>query len=198
MKKVTVPILVLLFAFSVLSFTPQAAMSVSEPPESELEAGGVKWMSWENAMELFKTKKKKILVNIYTDRCGWCQHMDRTTYQESHLAQYINENYYPIKLDAEHRDAIKFNNKVYKYVKSGDQSYHELAASITMGGLGTPALVFIDEELEVIQPILGYKDPDNFETIVTYFAEDQYLTTPWDVYQSRYIPMTHPKLISDE
>ena len=195
MKKISVPILIFLFAFSVLSFTTEKTEPIVAP---QTTATSINWLSWENAMALYKTEKKKFLVNIYTDHCGWCQHMDRTTYNQEHLAKYINANYYAIKLNAEQRESIEFNNKVYKYVKSGNVGYHELAASITMGGLGTPALVFIDEKLEVIQPMLGYKDPDNFEVIITYFGENQYLATPWDVYQANYQPMSRPKLISDD
>lgn len=189
MKKFTVPILIFFFALSVMSFVPLETPSI-DPPAQKEKVEQINWMTWENAMELFKTEKKKILVNIYSKTCEWCKHMDRTTYQEKHLAEYINDNYYAIKLDAEHRESITFNDKVYKYVKSGDQSYHELAATITMGGLGTPALVFIDEQLEVIQPMLGYKDSDSFETIITYFGENKYLNTPWDVYEANYILMT--------
>ncbi len=34
-----------------------------------------------------------------------------------------------------------------------------------------PSVVFMDEQGEVIQSIVGYKSPEEFERILTYFAE---------------------------
>ncbi len=181
-----------------VSYSDVSSNSEAEKVSVATDRDQINWLSWEDAMELYKAEPRKIMVNIYTDHCGWCSHMDRTTYKQSHLIDYINENFYAVKLNAEQRSPIQFKNKTYKYVKSGTQGYHEFAASITMGGLGTPAMVFIDSELEVIQPMLGYKDPDNFEMIITYFGEDQYLSTPWNIYQTNYIPMTKPELLSTE
>ncbi len=198
--------MVLVFALSILSFKndhndvlpPPPSVKVAQKVDTEITGDQIRWLSWEDAMKLHQQAPRKVLVNIYKEQCGWCNYMDRTTYREAHLAKYINQNFYAVKLNAEQRDPIEFRDRTYKYVRSDGRGYHELAASMTSGGLGTPGIVFLNEDLEVIQPISGYKDPDNFEKIITYFGENQYLNTPWDIYQTSYIPMNSPQLLKGQ
>ncbi len=65
--------------------------------------GNVQWITWEEAMELSKTEPRKIVVDVYTDWCGWCKKMDKATFQDEEIVEYINENYYAIKFNAEMR-----------------------------------------------------------------------------------------------
>ena len=146
----------------------------------------IKWISWEDALIAQKTEKKKILVDIYTDWCTWCKKMDKATFQKDKIATFVNKNYYAIRFDAETKTDIDFNNKTYKYVKNGRKGYHELALAITQGQLSYPTVVFLDEELNVIQPIPGCQDEKTFEMIMTYFSGDHYINTPWAAYTRAY------------
>ena len=147
----------------------------------------INWLSWEAALELSKYEKKKFFVDVYTRWCGWCKKMDAVTFQNSHIARFINENYYAIKFNAEQREDINFKDKVYKFVKQGRKGYHELAVAITKGRLSYPTIVFLDEELTVIQPIPGFQDPKSFEKIMTYFAGNHHKNTPWRKYTQNYV-----------
>ncbi|MBK7468886.1 MAG: DUF255 domain-containing protein [Saprospiraceae bacterium] len=50
----------------------------------------INWISWEQAQEQLKTNKKKIFVDVVTDRCHWCKQMDNTTFLNSKIIKYIN------------------------------------------------------------------------------------------------------------
>lgn len=150
----------------------------------------VKWMTWEEAVELNKDAKKKIFVDVYTDWCGWCKKMDKATFQQPHIARFMNEHYYNVKFNAEQKEDIRFNEKLYKFVRTGRRGYHELAAEITMGKLSYPTVVFLDEDLKILQPVPGYQDPQRFERIITYFAMDHFKSTPWKKYLTNYKPIT--------
>jgi len=93
---------------------------------------------------------------------------------------------YAVKFDAEYKNDITFNGIEYKFVNSGKRGHHELAAMILKGRLSFPTVVFLDEELKVIQPIPGYQDPKSMELIITYFARDYYRSTPWKKYTTMY------------
>lgn len=152
----------------------------------------INWVSWEEAIELSKHEKKKIFIDVYTDWCGWCKKMDSNTFQESHIAAYINKHYYAIKFNAEQREAIELNGKVYKFVKSGRRGYHELAATIMRGKMSYPTIVFLDEEYEILQAIPGFRDVETFEMIMTYFGENHHTETPWKKYSGNYVsPWTY-------
>jgi len=146
----------------------------------------VQWLTWEQAMEKSKVEKRKLVVDIYTDWCGWCKKMDKATFQNDKIARYINDNYYAVKMDGESRKEIVFNDKVYKYQKSGRRGYHELPAALMQGKMSYPTVVFLDETFNVIQPIPGFQNAQNFELIMTYFAGDHYKNTPWKAYQRSY------------
>ena len=146
----------------------------------------VKWLTWDEAIAASKKEPRKFFVDVYTDWCGWCKKMDKATFDNPEVAKYLNANYYPIKFNAEQRTEIKLNDKTYQYVGSGIRGYHQLAKEITFGRLSYPTGVFMDENLKVIQPVPGYKSPEEFEMIMKYFAEDYHKTTPWQKYYDNY------------
>lgn len=147
----------------------------------------VNWMTWEEAQARQEKEPRKFLVDVYTQWCGWCKKMDKTTFDHPDIAKYIHQHYYAVKFDAETKSDIPFKDHIYKYVRSGSTGYHELAAELTFGKLSFPTLVFLDESLNVIQPIPGFKDPQSLDKIIKYFGEDYYKTTPWKKYEQMYI-----------
>ena len=144
----------------------------------------VQWLSWEEAQAKNQVEPRKFIVDVYTKWCGWCKKMDKATFQQPDISSYINNNYYAVKFDAETKSDITFNNKVFKYVRQGTSGYHDLAREITFGKLSYPTIVFLDEQLNVIQPIPGFKDPSSLDKIMKYFAEGYYKTTPWKKYET--------------
>lgn len=147
----------------------------------------VKWMSLEDAIEKSKTEKRKIFIDIYTDWCGWCKVMDRETFKNPCIANYLNRNFYPVRFNAEQKKDILFKGTVYSYIKSGNSGYHSFAAAIMRGKLSYPTSVFLDENLDLIQPLPGYLTINEFEKIMVYFAQDRYRDTPWPTYEKTFV-----------
>lgn len=146
----------------------------------------VKWLTVEEAVTLSKTEPRKFFVDVYTDWCGWCKKMDHNTFENAAVAQYLNAHFYPIKFNAEQRDEITINEKSYQYVRNGSRGYHQYAVEITFNRLSFPTTVFLDENLKVIQPVPGYKEPGELQMMMKYFAEDHHKTTPWTKYCASY------------
>lgn len=146
----------------------------------------VKWLSWPEAMELYKQEKRKILIDVYTDWCGWCKRMDQVTFKHPEIAVYINKNFYPVRFNAEGTEDLEYKGVVYRAVKSGKREYHEFANELLKGRFSFPTMVFMDEDLELIQSIIGFKTPRQFEEIASYFATDHYKKTPWSLYQKSF------------
>jgi thioredoxin-related protein len=148
----------------------------------EQETEEVNWITIEEAYELNQTQPKKILVDIYTDWCGWCKRMDKTTYANPAIVKYINENFYAVKLDAEQKEDITILDNTFKFVGEGRKGYHELAAALLQGKMSYPTTVFLDESFNMIQPIAGYLDAKGIEPILWYFGSDAFKTEEWTAF----------------
>jgi uncharacterized protein YyaL (SSP411 family) len=146
----------------------------------------VKWYTMEEAFALTKKEPKKILIDVYTDWCGWCKTMDKNTFNNPVIAEYMNRNFYPVKFNAEQKENITLNEKVYKFVANGSRGYNELAAELLNGQMGYPSVVFLDEKTQMIQPIQGYIKPKQFDGIVRFIGGNIYKEKSWEVFQAEY------------
>ncbi|SHJ66037.1 Protein of unknown function, DUF255 [Reichenbachiella agariperforans] len=178
MKKYTV-ILGSLILMALLSSA--FVMKVADQKEEE-----VKWYSFEEAVALNKKEPKKIFIDVYTDWCGWCKKMDKATFNHPEIAKYLNDKYYPVKLNAEQKENIEFNDHTFKWVDSGRNGIHELAYSLLNGKMSYPTVVFMDEEFRMLSPVPGYLEAPVFDKIIHYYGEDEYKETPWKEYEESY------------
>ncbi len=150
------------------------------------EEGPVKWMTFEQAVEKSKTEKRKIFIDVYTDWCGWCKVMDKNTFSEKEVAKILNEQFYPVKFDAEQKEDIVFNGTTFKFVPQGNKGYHQLAAALLNNQLAYPTVVFLDEEFRMIQPLQGYQKAPEFHKIIQFIGGDYYKQTKWEQWQITY------------
>ncbi len=126
-------------------------------------------MSFVQLNEQYTAQPKPILIDVYTSWCGWCKEMDRTTYKHQKLLAYINQHYYAIKFDAESKEPISFNNKIYKYNKQ--YKTHELALYLTGGQISYPTTVFLSSTDAQPSPLQGYMKPKEIEAPLKFFGE---------------------------
>jgi thioredoxin-related protein len=130
----------LLIFISTISFSGIKAQNESE--------GLVKWMTFKEAQEKNKSVQKPFIIDIYTDWCGWCKHMMKTTYSNPSIANYINTNFYAIKFDAEGKDTIEYNGKIYKPLSKDTKTPHELAIKFLGNSLSYQSTIFVTNNFE--------------------------------------------------
>lgn len=147
---------------------------------------GIQWLSIEEAQEAVLEEPRKIIVDVYTNWCGWCKRMDKNTFQNPVIANYINEHYYAVKLNAEQRDSIQFNGRTYRFVKKGRRGYHELAAALLNGKMSYPTVVYLNENLELLQPVPGYMDAVQFEKVIAFFGEDHFRSGSFEDFEAQF------------
>lgn len=151
-----------------------------------LQGQKVNWMTIEEAEAAVKDEPRKLIVDVYTDWCGWCKRMDQTTFSNPVIADYLNQNYYAVKLDAEQRDSIRFKDHTFKYVAQGRRGYNELAAALLNGKMSYPNIVYMNEDLQVLQAVPGYQDAKSFEKIIKFFGGDHFKETSWEEFQKNF------------
>ena len=82
----------------------------------------VDWYPWgKEALEKAKEESKLILVSIGYSACHWCHVMERESFEDDSVADYMNEHFVCIKVDREERPDV-------------DQVYMDAVQAITGRG----------------------------------------------------------------
>ncbi len=125
--------------YKVLPFVVLAAVSTSA-------FGAGSSISWKkgygSAVTAAKASNKLIMIDFYTDWCGWCKKLDSDTYPAPAVVQQ-SEKFIPIKLNAEKDpDGVRLAKK--------------------FGVNGYPTIVFIDSQEKLAFKVVGYEPAKDF------------------------------------
>ncbi len=130
------------------------------------------WSSFEEGIEQAKKSNKKIMLDIYTDWCGWCKKLDREVYANKDVAKYLGDSYVSIKINAESTKKFKFKGK----------EYTEQQLAQAFGATGYPTIVFLKSDSDMITKLGGYVEADRFLKILKFLGEDHYEKMKWEEY----------------
>jgi thioredoxin-related protein len=61
----------------------------------------IAWTSFKEGIERSKSENKKIYLHFYANWCGACRIMESKTFTDPAVIAYINENFIPIKVNAD-------------------------------------------------------------------------------------------------
>ena len=85
---------------------------------------------------------KIIMIDFYTDWCAPCKLLDSDTFTNEEVIQYVNNNFIPIKINAE----SEYGMPLYEKFK----------------GTGYPMIIFLDKEKNEIDRFYGFYPPNDF------------------------------------
>lgn len=112
-------------------------------------------INWENdfdkAIERSKSENKIIIMELYTDWCGICKEMDKTTFADKNVIDKIN-NFV----------ALKFNPEKAFNGKDIQKKYNIL---------GYPTMLFINSDGFVVKKLVGYIDNNELINEMSSIAE---------------------------
>jgi thioredoxin-related protein len=149
MKRVLLPVAVLLSSL---------LLSSARPAES---SGSLAWRSWDAGLREAGASGRPILVDIYTDWCGWCRRMDADVYSRADVQDYLSRRFVTIKLDAESSRSAGYMGRTY--------TSRSLASAF--GVTGYPTTVFLRPGGEHLVNVPGYVKSDRFLLLLRYISE---------------------------
>jgi thioredoxin-related protein len=113
-------------------------------PRPKNPGTGIQYFSgnFEQAVEAASKENKKIFIYGHTDWCGYCTKMQKSTFKEKEVDDYMNSNFINLSYDLEKDEGI------YIASKYGLKSF--------------PAYVVLDPQGELQSTAFGYLSSDRF------------------------------------
>jgi len=137
-------------------------------------ADKITWMSLEVAEAKTKMKPKPIFVMVHANWCPKCQRFQDETYNDPKVIKAINENFYPVMVNAHEPKDIRFRGKLfsnphYDSVKGLEQmnSYHEVL--FELGAKSVPSIVFLDSSSIQVGSEMGFKEGDELRSLINLY-----------------------------
>ena len=153
-----------------LPFQPHSAAAGNPPPalnRSAEPAPGEKhldWLAFDAAAEQAKKANKHLVVDIYTTWCGWCKVMDRQTYGNAEIADYLTQNFVLTKVNGESSSRLHWQGKV--------MTEREFARAV--GVTGFPTTFFLKPDAEIVGGRPGFIQAKEFLMIARYVGTRWY------------------------
>ncbi len=116
-----------------ITFTILGLLAFSTGALAEVEWGH----DYDAALETAKKDKKLVMVDLYTDWCGWCKKLDKDTYSDKDVAAKLAKDFVAVKVNPE-------------------KSQRNAKLSKDFGTTGFPHIVFVDANGKKVSEIDGY------------------------------------------
>ena len=121
------------------------------------------WYSYDEGLQLAKTENKKIFLHFWASWCGYCTKMATQTFNDASVADYLNKNFIPIKINTDKKKSLAVKYKVR----------------------GLPDTWFLTDEGENITNLAGYIPPDKLLPILKYISTNSYKTQNFNKFISK-------------
>lgn len=164
--------------------------SISLSSQSKKESKEINWISFSEALNAQKENPKKIMIDVYTNWCGPCKLLDKNTFHNTDLVNYVNKHFYAVKFNAEGDKLITYKGQEFKNPNYDSRkefkrnSAHQLANYLQIRAF--PTIMFFDENGDVLAPIPGYRTSKQLEVFLKLFKTNAFKNITTEEQFSKY------------
>ncbi|HMP93606.1 MAG TPA: thioredoxin family protein [Phnomibacter sp.] len=151
--------------------------------KSEKGRKPVGWQKPADAALLLEKESRPILVDVYTTWCQYCKVMDNTTWRHDSVVQYLAQNFYTIKLNAEDKQPQSWMGKNYEY--NPRYKVNMLAVELLRGNMVYPSTVIIPPSGEW-QVLPGALKPAEIELALKYYGSQAYKSLDFETFRQSF------------
>ena len=135
------------------------------------ESQGIEWLTFDQGIAKAKAEGKPIVIDFYTDWCGWCKRMDRSTFQDPKVINFMKANFVAVRVNGDEKT---------KMVSHEGEQMSERTLTKAFGVRGFPTFWFLDSEGKKIGPAPGYKKTEDFLSLLQYVGGNHYKTMSYE------------------
>jgi thioredoxin-related protein len=117
----------------------------------------LQWYEFAEGYNKAKAENKILLVDAYTDWCGWCKVMDRETYTNAEVIGTLNRDFVCVKFNPE----VEMTHSFGKYNLKSNELLNWIANG-QPGGYPTSYFLFHPAKNDERASQAGYLPPDQF------------------------------------
>ena len=150
-----------------------------------LDAQNINWVAVDSVFELNTKQPRKIFIDVYTDWCYWCKVMERKTFTNKEVIEYLNTHFYSVHFNAESKDTFTILGEKY-FPNFENSKYNSLSIYLLHGQIAFPSFNFTDKKNETIAVVPGYWKSKSFLKLLIFIAEDYFKTYNWSDFDKKF------------
>lgn len=141
---------------------PKKKSQKKAEPAPAAEPASITWYTMSEGYAKAKKENKMIVVDVYTDWCGWCKVMDQKTYGDQKIISKMNEYFVAVKFNPEENGTHIIGNDSM----SSDQLVRYLTKGGRMPGYPMTFLWKTITDQKTLAPYSGYIEATQFNEIL--------------------------------
>ncbi|MBC7424909.1 MAG: DUF255 domain-containing protein [Bacteroidia bacterium] len=133
--------------------------TVAAPVDEIVKADTIAWYNFNDGFAKAKKQGKILVIDTYTDWCGWCKKMDHDTYENPDIIAKMNQYCIAVKFNPENNGSYNINGKIYN-----QQQLLTWLAKGSNRGYPTTFIWVKPNADEKVYMEVGYRDATDFNT----------------------------------